>query len=96
MGCRATLRTGPDGRIGVTLKDDTELSGFVLQRAADQLQLRDETLTERTLKTSEIAEARESALSAMPEGLLAPLTAQEAADLLEYLVVSKLAPPSTK
>lgn len=80
----------------VTLKDDTEFSGFVLQRTADRLRLRDETLTERTLKTSDIAEIRESALSAMPEGLLAPLTAQEAADLLEFLRVSKVASPTTK
>jgi len=37
------------------------------------------------MKLSEVKTSRESALSAMPEGLLAPLTAQEAADLLEYL-----------
>ena len=36
------------------------------------------------LKTAGLKESRESTLSAMPEGLLAPLTAQEAADLLEF------------
>ena len=80
----------------VTLKDDTELSGFVLRRTVDEIRLRDEMLTERTFKAGEIKETRESALSAMPEGLLAPLTAHEAADLLEYLATSKVAPASTK
>jgi len=69
----------------VTLLDDTELNGFVLRRTTSEIVLRDETLTERTLKLSALKETRESTLSAMPEGLLAPLTAQEAADLLEYL-----------
>lgn len=68
-----------------TLRDDTELNGFILKRTADEILLRDETLTEHTLKLSDVKETRESTLSAMPEGLLAPLTAQEAADLLEYL-----------
>ena len=72
--------------ITVTLRDDTEVSGFVLQRTADELILRDATLTDRRVKLSDVKESRESALSAMPEGLLAPLTAQEAADLLEYLM----------
>jgi putative heme-binding domain-containing protein len=69
----------------LTLQDDTEVTGFVLRRTASELWLRDDTATERTLKLSEIKETRSSTLSAMPDGLLAPLTAQEAADLLEYL-----------
>ena len=69
----------------VTLRDDTELSGFVLQRTGTELTLRDETLVEHHLKLSEVKDSRESTISAMPEGLLAPMTAQEAADLLEYL-----------
>jgi putative heme-binding domain-containing protein len=71
--------------IQMTLRDDTELTGFVLKRSPTELVLRDETLAERLVKLSDVKETRESALSAMPEGLLAPLTAQEAADLLEYL-----------
>lgn len=70
----------------VTLRDDSEVSGFVLQRNATELVLRDATLTEHRVKVSDVKESRESTLSAMPEGLLAPLTAQEAADLLEYLL----------
>jgi putative heme-binding domain-containing protein len=80
----------------VTLRDDTELSGFVLKRSGTELLLRDETLAERLIKLADIRETRESALSAMPEGLLAPLTAPEAADLLEYLSASKLPATSTK
>ena len=40
---------------------------------------------EAMLKLADVKDTRESALSAMPEGLLSSLTAQEAADLLDYL-----------
>ncbi|MEW6301872.1 MAG: PQQ-dependent sugar dehydrogenase [Verrucomicrobiota bacterium] len=80
----------------VTLGDDTELTGFILQRTASELVLRDETLKEHRLKLANIKESRESALSAMPEGLLAPLTAQEAADLLEFLLSTKPRTPTSK
>ena len=69
----------------LTLRDDTELTGFIVKRNSGEVVLRGEDLIERHLKDGEIKETRESPLSAMPEGLLAPLTAQEAADLLEYL-----------
>jgi putative heme-binding domain-containing protein len=69
----------------ITLQDGTELSGFILKRDATEAVLRDENLTEHRLKVSDLKETREATLSAMPEGLLAPLTAQEAADLLEFL-----------
>jgi len=69
----------------VTLRDDSEISGFVLKRTATELILRDEQLTEHKLTLADLKDTRESALSAMPEGLLSSLTAQEAADLLEYL-----------
>jgi len=69
----------------LTLRDDTELNGFVRGRAAVELVLRDETLTDHVVPLASIKESRESALSPMPEGLLAPLTAQEAADLVEFL-----------
>lgn len=77
----------------VTLRDDTELNGFVLRRTTSELVLRDETLIEHTVKLSDLKETRESTLSAMPEGLLAALTAQEAADLLEYLGAEKSPAP---
>jgi hypothetical protein len=67
------------------LRDDSEVTGFVLKRTPDELILREETLVERAIKLRDMVASRESTLSAMPEGLLAPLTAQEAADLLAYL-----------
>ncbi|MGE3313073.1 MAG: PQQ-dependent sugar dehydrogenase [Limisphaerales bacterium] len=72
--------------VSVTLRDDSEVIGFVTDRAPGRLVVREESLTERTLLAADIVEARDSTLSAMPEGMLAPLTAQEAADLLEYLL----------
>ncbi len=71
--------------VTLTLKDETERVGFVLRRTATGLVLKDANLVEHEIPMSSVAESRESALSAMPEGILAPLTAQEAADLLEYL-----------
>jgi putative heme-binding domain-containing protein len=70
----------------LTLSDETELSGFILSRDNDGIVLRDSTLAERRIPAAQVRESRESTLSAMPEGLLAPLTAQEAADLLEFLL----------
>jgi putative heme-binding domain-containing protein len=77
----------------VTLRnDETELSGFIVRRTTEALTFLDETGSERNLALSHVKETRESTLSAMPEGLLATLTAQEAADLLEYLFT---APPAS-
>jgi putative heme-binding domain-containing protein len=70
----------------VTTKDGRELNGFVIRRMPGAIVLKEQSLTEHTLESSQIAELRESSLSAMPEGLLAPLTAQEVADLLEFLL----------
>ena len=69
----------------VTLRDETEISGFIVRRDANGFVLRDENLLERQLQMADVKEMRESALSAMPEGLLATLTPQEAADLLQFL-----------
>jgi putative heme-binding domain-containing protein len=69
----------------LTLRDDKELNGFVRRRSTTELVLRDEALTDHVVPLASIKESRESALSAMPEGMLAPLTAQEAADLLEFI-----------
>ena len=73
----------------VTLRDGDTLSGFLLERNSAELVLRDETLTNHRIKLATVQSTSESALSAMPEELLAPLTAQEAADLLEYLSAEK-------
>lgn len=72
--------------VSVTLRDESEFVGFILHRTADGFVLKEESLTERNLRSADIQAIRESTLSAMPEGMLAPLTAQEAADLLAYLM----------
>ena len=73
----------------VTLRDETERSGFILRRSPTDLVLRDENLVEHRLPLTEIKQTQASTLSAMPEGLLAPLTAQEAADLLAFLLAPR-------
>ncbi len=72
--------------VTVTLRDESERVGFVIRRTTDAVVLKEESLMETTLRAVDIQELRASTLSAMPEGMLAPLTAQEAADLLEYLL----------
>jgi putative heme-binding domain-containing protein len=69
----------------VTLRGGEELSGFIRERSATSILLRDESLVEHRVKLSDVENTRESSVSAMPEGLIAPLTAQEAADVLEFL-----------
>ena len=96
---RATLLThirqpnlvvAPEHRThSVTLLDDTELTGFLKKRTATELLLKLEDGTERRVPLTQVASNRESALSAMPEGLLTALTAQEVADLLEFLLSAK-------
>jgi len=41
---------------------------------------------EITIATDDIESEKENALSTMPDGLLAPLASQQAADLLSYLL----------
>ena len=84
------LLVAPEHRThSVLLRDDTELTGFLKKRTATELLLRLEDGTERRVPMAQVASTRESALSAMPEGLLAALTAQEVADLLEFLVAGR-------
>jgi putative heme-binding domain-containing protein len=81
------LLVAPEHRThSVLLRDDTELTGFLKSRTPAELLLRLEDGTDRRVPAAQVATTRESALSAMPEGLLAALTAQEAADLLEFLL----------
>lgn len=81
------LLVAPEHRThSVILRDDTELTGFLKSRTPAELLLRLEDGTDRRVPAAQVAATRESALSAMPDGLLAALTAQEAADLLEFLL----------
>lgn len=81
------LLVAPEHRThSVILRDDTELTGFLKSRTPTELLLRLEDGTDRRVPAAQVASTRESALSAMPDGLLAALTAQEVADLLEFLL----------
>ncbi|MCC6235199.1 MAG: PQQ-dependent sugar dehydrogenase, partial [Verrucomicrobiales bacterium] len=68
------------------LKDDTEVAGFLVRHSASEWVIKDANAVVRTFSAAEVSEVRTSDLSAMPEGLLGGLTAQEAADLLAYLM----------
>ena len=79
-----TIATGFNA-VTVTLKDGNAQMGFVVKRDADQLTLKIATGQSVPLRVSEVKSEQTLPVSLMPEGLLASFTAQEAADLLEYL-----------
>jgi putative heme-binding domain-containing protein len=75
--------------VSIETKAGDNYSGFILSRDAGQVILRELTGVDRFLSHDEIANLQPSRLSLMPTGLLAGLTAQEAADLVAYLVTLK-------
>ena len=78
----------------VDLKDGRVLNGLVAAKTERTLTLR--TMTETlTVERSEIAGIRDSALSLMPEGLLEALTAEQASDLIAYLMHKSQVPMPT-
>jgi putative heme-binding domain-containing protein len=72
----------------VETKDGESLSGFIVGKVGGELRLRIESGETRTLGQAQVASVLPVAGSAMPEGLLANFTAQEAADLLAFLLRS--------
>jgi putative heme-binding domain-containing protein len=68
------------------LDDDETVSGIVIKRTDAEVVLRDAAAAEHTYPAAKIKSLRALQLSAMPEGLLSGLNAQEAADLLEALL----------
>jgi len=68
-----------------TLKDGTELDGFVVQEAAEAVTIRTITAEERRLPLGDISAREKVQRSLMPEGLAAGLTLKEFASLLDYL-----------
>ena len=75
--------------VSVTMEDDTEISGLIRRESEAQLVLIDPETTEHVIDKEKIFFRSNSRLSAMPEGLLTALTAQEAADLIGYLTSLK-------
>jgi putative heme-binding domain-containing protein len=61
------------------------LTGLLVKRDEKWVVLRDSKGEESTLAAKDVEELRPSRVSLMPDGQLAGLTAQEAADLIEYL-----------
>jgi len=69
----------------VEAKNDLSYSGFVIRKTDVEVVLKDPNLNEVRVRLDDVKTMQPSKLSAMPEGLLQNLTAQEAADLLEFL-----------
>ena len=69
----------------VEAKDGLAYSGFVVRESAAELVIRTEDNPALAISRAQVASDVRSSSSAMPEGLLQALTAQEAADLLAYL-----------
>jgi putative heme-binding domain-containing protein len=69
----------------VETKDDLSYSGFLVSRTSNELSLKTADLSLIRLPAAQVKTVQPSKISAMPEGLLQSLTAQNAADLLEFL-----------
>jgi putative heme-binding domain-containing protein len=61
------------------------LTGLLVRRDESRVVLRDNQGKEVSLAAQDVAELRPARVSLMPDGQLANLTAQEAADLIQYL-----------
>ena len=69
--------------------DGRSLTGLLVRRDDSAVVLRDAQNKEIVLAAADIERLQPTPLSLMPDGQLAGLTAQEAADLLEYLATRK-------
>jgi putative heme-binding domain-containing protein len=70
----------------VNTGDGRSISGLLLKRDEHAVVLRDAQNQEIALKATNVEDLRPSRTSLMPDGQMAGLTAQDAADLLAYLV----------
>jgi putative heme-binding domain-containing protein len=78
----------------VLLKDGDSQSGLLVSRDAAGVVLKDLTGQLLRFTTAQVRKVQPQELSLMPEALLAGLTAQEAADLVEYLATLQIPNPS--
>jgi putative heme-binding domain-containing protein len=69
----------------ITVQDGTVQSGFIVKRDAASLTLKLASGQSLALPASSVKAEQALPMSLMPEGLLQSFTAQEAADLVEYL-----------
>jgi putative heme-binding domain-containing protein len=70
-------------------EDGRSLTGLLVKRDKESLVLRDGQGKEIVLEAKNVQKLQPSRMSLMPDGQMASLTAQEAADLLEYLATKK-------
>ena len=70
-----------------TAKED--YTGFIVNRTDREIVLKDAQKQEVRVRAADVKKLSPQAVSTMPEGLLSGLTAQQAADLLEYLATLK-------
>jgi putative heme-binding domain-containing protein len=71
------------------MADGRSITGLLVKRDDKEVVLRDAQNKEITLAAKKVEELRPSRTSLMPDGQMAGLTAQEAADLLDYLATRK-------
>src|SRR5207248_10999630 len=71
------------------IADGRSLTGLLVKRNENSVILRDGQGKEIVLAAKDLEELRPLRISLMPDGQMAGLTAQEAADLLEYLTSCK-------
>ena len=69
----------------ITLKDESELTGFITNEAGDKVTLRNIAALEYTIDKSQIVTRAALATSMMPTGLADSFTVKEVASLLDYL-----------
>ena len=73
----------------VRTADGKTLTGLVVKRDSRALVLRDAQNKETIIASEDVEELRPSPISLMPDGQLGGLTAQEAADILDYLLTKR-------
>ncbi|HTN04991.1 MAG TPA: hypothetical protein VL132_24110, partial [Planctomycetaceae bacterium] len=73
----------------VQTDDGKVITGLLVRQDAKEVVLRDAQGKDIAIPRNEVEVLQQSPKSLMPEGMLRDLTAQEAADLLDYLVALK-------
>jgi putative heme-binding domain-containing protein len=73
----------------VNTTDGQTMTGLLVRRTEKEVVLRDAQNKEIVLLAKKVEMMRPSPVSLMPEGQLAGLTTQEAADLLDYVATRK-------
>jgi putative heme-binding domain-containing protein len=69
----------------LTLKNGERVAGLISEESADRIVVQTGADTTQRVKPSDVASRQEVRISLMPEGLLNNLSAQQIADLLEFL-----------